>query len=68
MKVPCYICEVPTEIDDIVRHLRNHSDAEAFKAHGKAPPLKKSPKKKVDLTGLGGSYVKLDKDKKDVVE
>jgi hypothetical protein len=66
MKVPCYICEVPTEIDDIVRHLRNHSDAESIKAYRKAGPKKKQGK--VDVSGLGGTYVTLDKDKKDVVE
>ena len=35
MKVPCYICDVPTEIDDIVTHLRRHSDADTAKAFKK---------------------------------
>jgi hypothetical protein len=32
MKVPCYICEAPTEIDDIVTHLRRHSDEDYQRA------------------------------------
>jgi hypothetical protein len=63
-QVPCYICQKATEIDDILRHLRGHSDEDCAKAHKKIVKGKRG--EKVDEP-IGGSYVKLDKTKKDVV-
>jgi hypothetical protein len=80
MKVPCYICDAPTEIDDILSHLRRHSDSETTDAYRKIArergkkPAKDVAKKPMD-TSVGTvvrkkskEFVQLDETQEKVVE
>jgi len=60
VKVPCYICDAPTEIDDILSHLRRHSDSETADAHRKVVRERKGkkPAKKESLDTSVGTIVK----------
>lgn len=79
MKVPCYICDAPTEIDDILAHLRRHSDMEWQAAVKKVIKSTKKNATKVDAgpidTNVGTvvrkkskEFVQLDETQEKVVE
>ncbi len=76
--VPCYICDKPMEIDDIVRHLRSHSDAESARVAAKIARERrggKAPKAAPVDTGVGTivkkkspEYIELDDNNQSVIE
>jgi hypothetical protein len=77
-EVPCYICDKATEIDDILRHLRSHSDSETADAYRKVLRERKGkkPAKKEALDTSVGTvvrkkieeFVQLDETQEKVVE
>lgn len=77
--VPCYICDKPMEIDDLIRHLRSHSDAESARVAARIARERrgnKAPTKATSIdTGVGTvvkkkspEYIELDDNNQSVIE
>lgn len=57
MEIACFICDKKGSVDEIVRHLKTHSDNDSITAYKRFKRKEKPEKSQEKPESLGGTYV-----------